>query len=365
MVLFIILGIVLFMTFTVIGVLFYLLRKEGQKKDEEKPVSLMDLAQIKKEMSVGLLEPQKPKFPANDPKIIPPYEPKVSLPTQEVQSPLGDDPYKKRVQDLEEELRTISQKATSQSDEAKQMIETLTKENESLKSQKANLEQAQQKLIELQNEASGLKTENTGLQVQLESANAKVRFLEEEMATVKIQVGEEVSKANAMVTELNREKEMLLSAGKADPDESLRRELEPLKSEQMQLKQKCEDLERTCQSLRELNAHLTEKNDSLHYEMIKARAQSSGMERVSFNYKNQVEDFFRKINAVQVTNDHLSQVKNRLEGMVEQIKLENEELVKKDHLAQFELEKNRSRLVSLEREYEDLKARTHQKDTQV
>ncbi len=60
---------------------------------------------------------------------------------------------------------------------------------------------------------------------------------------------------------------------------------------------------------------------------------------------------------MQVTNDQLSQVKNRLEGVVEQVKSQNEELVKKDQLAQFELEKNRSRLVSLEREYEDLKAR--------
>ena len=100
--------------------------------------------------------------------------------------------------------------------------------------------------------------------------------------------------------------------------------------------------------------------ESLKYELIKARAQSSGLERVSFNYKNQLEDFFKKVNAAQVTNDHLSQVKNRLEGMVEEIKLQNEELVKKDHLAQFELEKNRSRLVSLEREYEDLKARVQQ-----
>lgn len=98
--------------------------------------------------------------------------------------------------------------------------------------------------------------------------------------------------------------------------------------------------------------------------MIKARAQSSGLERISFNYKNQLEDFFKKVNAVQVTNDHLSQVKNRLEGMVEEVKSQNEELLKKDQLAQFELEKNRSRLVSLEREYEDLKARIQQQNQQ-
>ena len=76
-----------------------------------------------------------------------------------------------------------------------------------------------------------------------------------------------------------------------------------------------------------------------------------------------MDDFLKKVNAAQETNEHLSQVKNRLEGMVEEVKLQNEELLKKDQLAQFELEKNRSRLLNLERECEDLKART-QKDSQ-
>ena len=125
---------------------------------------------------------------------------------------------------LKKELRAISvKKAEGQSDEAKQMIETLTKENESLKSQQANLEQAQQKLTELQGEASGLKTENLSLQTKLEATTAQVRLLEEQMTAVKIQMGEEISRANATVSELNREKEALLSAPKPEPDEACSR----------------------------------------------------------------------------------------------------------------------------------------------
>jgi hypothetical protein len=101
-----------------------------------------------------------------------------------------------------------------------------------------------------------------------------------------------------------------------------------------------------------------EKNDLLQYEMIKARAQSSGLERVSFNYKNQLEDFFKRVNEVQVTNEQLAQVKNRLEGVVAQVKSENDDLVKKDQLAQFELEKNRLRLQNIEREYQEFRARS-------
>jgi hypothetical protein len=336
LVLFIILGVVVLITIVVLGVLFFMLGKEGQKKEEEKIVPLTDLEQLKKELSSGLLEPQKPAV--DDTGIVPLYESKVSLPMQEVRSPLEDETYKKRAKELEDELWAISHKATTQSDEAKQLIETLTKENEALKIQQANLEQAQQKLVELQGEASSLKIENV------------------------IQMGEEIAKANATVIELNREKEALLSAPHPEADGGLRQELEALKNEQIQLRQKYEDLDRTHQKLRELNTHLMEKNDLLQYEMIKARAQSSGLERVSFNYKNQLEDFLKKVNAAQVTNEQLSQVKNRLEDTVTQVKLQNEELVKKDQLAQFELEKNHSRLANLEREYEDLKART-QKDS--
>ncbi len=285
MVLFIILGVVVLITFVVLGVLFFLLSKEEKKKEEEKAIPVTDLDQLKKDLSS-----QGP--------ISSTSRSSFQVPSEVKQSSLEDEKYKKRAQELEDELLAISKKADGQSTQARQMIKTLTEENESLKSQQANLEQAQQKLIE--------------------SSNAKARLLEEE-----------ISRANATVSELNREKEALLSAPKADPDQALRHELESLK-----------------------------------YELIKARAQSSGLERVSFNYKNQLEDFLKKVNAVQVNNDHLSQVKNRLEGMVQEIKLQNEELVKKDRLAQFELEKNRSRLVSLERAYEDFKARSQQQNQQ-
>ena len=298
MVFFIILGAVVLITFIVLGILFYTLSKEGQKKDEDKAVPLTDLNQLKKELSSGLLEPQNPQVPKEESEIIPAFVPKVLLPVQEVQSSADEDSYKKRVQEIENELRTVKQKSEEQADVAREMILTLTKENQSLKNQQAEGEGVRQKLTELEAEVTILKAENVSLKIQLESTNATV-------------------------TEAPKPEPQ-----KPESDEAL-----------LALKQKCEDLE---------------------YALIKARAQSSGLERVSFNYKNQLEDFLKKVSAAQVTNDHLSQVKNRLEGMVEQVKSQNEELVKKDHLAQFELEKNHSRLVSLEREYESLKARVQQ-----
>jgi chromosome segregation ATPase len=371
MVLFIVLGVIVLITFVVLGVLFYMLGKEGQK--EEKAVPLKDVNQIKKEFSSALLEPQKPKYAADSSETKLPFEPKASVgpvspesqsilqaESPAVISPLQDDNYKIRAKELEDELRSISQKAETQSQEAKLLIDTLTKENQFLKEQKADLLEAQQKLDEVNQESSGLKVENAGLQAQLESANGKLKLLEEEFAVVKLQMGEEISKANAAVEGLTREKEQFQSVPLPVPDDNMRQELDSLKSEHAQLRQQSEDLKKSNQELSEANSRLTEKIGQMQYEMVKARAQSSGLERVSFNYKNQVEDFLKKVNSAQAANDQLSQVKNRLEGMVEQIKLQNEELVKKDQLSQFELEKNRSRLLNLEREYENLKAHLDQ-----
>ncbi len=339
MVLFIILGMVVLIAIVVLGVLFFMLSKEGQTKDDEKAVPLRDLTHINKEFSSSTLGASD-KGTEDDQDVIPAFVPKVALPTQEVKAPLEDDTYKKRSLELEEELRAITKKAEEQSDVAREMILTLTKENQTLKNQQSDLEEAQAKLSAFEGEVNGLKTENTNLQTQLDETTSKVRLLEEEKAALKIQMTEEIAQVNATIAQMKQEKEAIAPpAAEEKQDEIL-----------IQLKQKYEDLERS-------SKELTEKNEQLQYELVKAKAQASGLERVSFNYKNQLEDFLKKVNTVQATNDDLSQTKNKLEGVVDEIKNQNEDLVKKDQLAQFELEQNRTRLVTLERECEELKAK--------
>ena len=209
MILFIVLGIIVLMTFGVLGALFFMLAKEGQSKEEEKVVPLTDLAQIKKELSDQLFEPNENKVVEKDNEIIPVYETKIQepVPEQPPQPSPEDIAYKKRAQQLEDELLAISKMANGQSDEARQLIVNLTKENESLKGEKAALEEAQQKLTALEQAAENLKTENVSLQFQLESTSAKVQLLEDQMTAVKLQMGEEISRANATVAEITREKE--------------------------------------------------------------------------------------------------------------------------------------------------------------
>ena len=303
MLLYIILGAIVSITFVVLGILFYTLSNEGKDKEEDKAVPLTNFNQHKNDLPSTSPKSQTFKAPQDDSEVIPASMPKVSSATAFEQTSLEDDASKKRIQALEDELRAIKQKSEEQADVTREMILSLTKENQILKTQHAEVAEPQEKSTELEAELANFKAENSTLKAQLESANAK----------------------------------------KSEPDEALGLELESLKSQQIQLQQKCEGLE---------------------YELVKARAQSSGLERVNLNYKNQVEDFLKKVDEMQVTNDQLSQAKNKLEGMVEEIKLQNEELVKKDNLAQFELEKDRSRLVDFERENGELKARLQQPDQQ-
>jgi predicted nucleic acid-binding Zn-ribbon protein len=276
MALFIVLGLVVLLTIVIVAALFILLNKEGQK---EEAVPVADLQALKKELSSQVFE-QKDLM-EKDSELIPVFTPKLTIPIEDPQSSLENEQYKKRAEALEEELRTINLQANGQSQEAQRLITTLTEENQALKSQQANLQQAQQKLDQLESEASGLRTDNANLQVNLEVTNTKVRLLEEEMAAVKVQMGEEIRVANETVTKLTQEKEALLAAPKPEPDEGLQHELETLKIEQIQLTQKYAALEKA--------------NEDLRQDLIRARAQSSGLERISFNYKNQLESLQREL----------------------------------------------------------------------
>jgi len=352
MVLFIILGVVVVAAFGALGFVVYTLSQEAQKEKSAVPVT--DLKQLKDELSFAVSALSKQDVSAHEDEVIPAFVPKESVellspalpstpevPSEVQPAPLEDNASKKRVQELEEELRTIKQEAEQQADVTRDMILNLSKENQTLKSQQGQPEEAQQKLAELEGQITNLKAENESLQTlktqqaETEEVRQKLAELEGQISNLKAEnerLQTQLESSNSAVSELQNEKEALLSAPKPGPDEG-----------SLVLKQKCEGLE---------------------YELIKARAQSSGLERVSFNYKNQLEDFLKKVNEVQVTNEQLSQTKNRLEGLVEEIKSQNEELVKKDQLTQFELEKNRSRLVNLEREYEDFKARVQQQNQQ-
>ncbi|MBF0511710.1 MAG: hypothetical protein HQL13_05195 [Candidatus Omnitrophica bacterium] len=340
MILFIILGVVVMMALCVLGGLFYMLSQEAQKKEEAMAVPVTDIKELNAPEIVSVVSDPKPVENLSEAGPI------ISSPDLPSSSVLEGDAYRKRSQMLEDELLAISKKASNQSDEARQMIASLTKENEELKAKQADLNKAQEEILIVQAQADRLKNENNALQTQLDSTNARVYSLETEMASLRIKMEEEITKAQSIPTPV--------------PDQALIHELESLKSEYAQFKEKYDDLDNRCHELTLANTQLIEKNDLLQYELVKAKAQSSGLERVSFNYKAQLEDFLKKIHLHEASNDKLSNLNNRLEGMVEEIKLKNEELEKQEQLTKFELEQNRLRMVNLEHECANLRSRVQQ-----
>ncbi len=161
-----------------------------------------------------------------------------------------------RVDHLENELRTISEKATHQSQEAMAMIGTLTKENEKLKAvaeEGAAVYKA--KMAELEKFLDGLRQDNSALQGQLDTGHTKVREMQEEIVSVRKHMGDELLAANAQINEFKN-----MPRASVEDLEKLKKETEDLRKE----------------------------NETLRQDVTKYRAQSSGFERMCANYKIQL-----------------------------------------------------------------------------
>ena len=215
----------------------------------------------------------------------------------------------KHVEDLEEEMRLISEKAVAQAQEAMARIDALTKENEKLKTEAQQGHKA--RMVEAEQSLDRLRQDNSSLQGQLEIQRAKVKELQDEITGVRQHMGDELLAANAEITALK-------AAPKADTV-----------------------------SVEEIGA--------LHNEITKHRAQASGFERMCDNYKIQLEQALGRVAAMEKDQIELQATKNRLEEVLREMEKQNQEFTKREKLSQFELEKTRSQLVALEKAYEEIK----------
>lgn len=260
MTLFYILGAVVLVAIGVVGFLFYLLQKE-----EVKP---------------------------QDPKVVPISNPQAFLKPEMAPPSIIEMEYKKRAEDLEEELRQISDRSLAQAKEAMAMIEKLTRENDELKTQKqssGSLEQEQ--LATAQKEVDQLRTNNASLQNQLETTETRLKQIEEEIVAIRHKSDVDLAQALASVEQFKSEREAFLSnrEQEAVTVQSLNRNIEELKSLNGQIRSELEMAQSDNTRLLETNKQLTDKIDMLEIELVKNRAQASGLERICENYKAQLE----------------------------------------------------------------------------
>jgi len=246
---------------------------------------------------------------------------KESVPSVSIQpimpSAMKDPGLQKHVEDLEEEIRLMSEKAVAQAQEAMAKIDALTKENEKLKTETQQGHKA--RMVETQQSLDRLREDNSSLQGQLEVGQAKVKELQDEIAAVRKHMGDELLAANAEITALK-------AAPKPQPVPS--EELEGLKQQ--------------------VDGQLKE-NENLRQEVTKHRAQASGFERMCDNYKIQLEQALGRVGAMEKDQIELQATKNRLEEVLREMEKQNQEFTKREKLSQFELEKTRSKLLVLEK----------------
>jgi chromosome segregation ATPase len=272
-----IMGMVVVIALGVIGLLFYFLSKEGHKEIQE-VVPVVDLSIFKNELSSAVVV--ETKVQGDD-----------QVEEVKVQEALVDDGYQDRVNELEEELQQISEKAVAQAQEALGMIDQLKKQNESLEEEKRLFKvEYEAKVKEAGEHITELRNDNSVLQVQLDNSRQKIVDLEQEMVVIKQQMEVELRRANAQLEEIGKEKDEAVA-------EAVNYQIAAMKAEYDVLTGVNLDLQKTIQKLKELNDVMTAKNDVLQYELIKNRAQASGFERMCENYRMQMEELLAKDSA--------------------------------------------------------------------
>jgi chromosome segregation ATPase len=113
---------------------------------------------------------------------------------------------------------------------------------------------------------------------------------------------------------------------------------------------KCEGeiLRQHVTELEKLNSALEENNKFLQYELTKSRAQAAGLERICENSRKQFEEIARGIREVETNNQALKSQTHVLEQSLVDFKKLNAELLKREKLTQFEIEKNLDQIRDLE-----------------
>ncbi len=244
----------------VVGFLFYLFSKEAGKPLVEKiePVSLM---------------PDKGPSDSHGPTM-------------------AELEYKRRVDELEAELKEISEKGTMQASEALGLIDRLTKENQDLKMEKMQAPVDNEELIEAQKQADQLRQDNFLLSNQLEQAQAKVVELQDEAAAIRSRMEEDIKVAQKTIEDLKLEKEAIVlnRENSSQSSQSVNRELEEAKTQILEMQMELSTLRETNDKLHVSNENMFNQTQMFQQELMRQRAQVAGLERICENYRIQVEE---------------------------------------------------------------------------
>jgi chromosome segregation ATPase len=370
--------------------IFYIVKKEGGWFEENQVVPITDLNEIRAPHQPGVGQEQNTPD-VNNPKTVVDILQKDSFATTLVQpvAPLpaspGDPHSAEEVRQLHEELRLIREKALIQANNAIDVINKLREENEALRSE---IERSGQKVVTSKVDEdllTHLRAENIAFKEQLSSSTREAEDLRQQLSKKALEAEEELARLKETVQRLEAQNvEQRLNApiasgadaAASDSHEQCQKEIallsaelealrlanEKLRSAQPDLpvaspegstdadQPNCEGeiLRQHVTELEKQNSTLEENNKFLQYELTKSRAQAAGLERICENSRKQFEEIARGIREVETDNQALKSQTHHLERSLVDFKKLNTELLKREKLTQFEIEKNLDQIRDLE-----------------
>ncbi len=184
-------------------------------------------------------------------------------------------------------------------------------------------------------EINSVKTENKTIraqqQMQQEESLLRIRQLESELSSIRKKSESEISEAHSTIENLQTQNEAFLAA-KAD-------------------------LEKDSKKIKEFSANLLQKEDMLQYELTKARAQAMGLEKISEDFKVEIETHLKQIGELKEENRSLRQLQQETAQNLHSLKKAQDEYMKREKLYQTELEKSRNQLLGMEQVYSDFRSK--------
>nr|CAX68905.1 hypothetical protein JG1_0190 [uncultured bacterium] len=395
-----------------IGWLFYSFRKETPVEEVHEAVPITDINEIKKPQQKPIAFLGEKNAPQSVIENVEPaknavsFEPtieavaeKTSLVTEKDQSKAADQDEKKasddEIRQLKEEVKLIREKAVIQARNALEVINKLRDEAEKLRSENIALNEGKNASIGHEDMIVHLKAENAGLKERADQVEEKMRNFESAITRDRESAERQIVCANATIEQLRSENATLTQAAQnvgveiEKVREQYQSQLDSFYNEIEKLKRINNDLQKQTsdsvdhdavdQSLLHgrINALIAENTDlkasakayelelalarergsQLQFELTKAHAQAVGFERIYENSRKQLESMSNEINESRIEQKDVSKKANMFEQNLVEFRRLNSELLKREKLTQFELEKNREQLEELEKIYSGFRTR--------
>jgi hypothetical protein len=337
---------------------------------------------VKREGAV--LETQSVPEPSSAQAIA--LEPVKDRPVEQRAQVVGDVQEAETVRQLNEEIKLIREKAVIQAKNAIEMINKLREENEQLRLDVEKSEERSNKPIADEDLLTHLRAENIAFKEQLSCATQEAEELRQKLAqagqggSAQLAGGPEaVQRLEAENAELRLKVSSFSQAEPAAGDvheqchnqisllaseiETMRKDNEKLRSamaakeaaasqeidpDQGSTERELEELRKRADDLEKLSRSLDENGRYLQYELTKSRAQVAGLERICENSSKQFEEIARGAREAQQNNQALKVQTRVLEQSLTDFKKLNAELVKREKLTQFEMERNLDQIRNLE-----------------